>query len=74
MKNKSKLLNIFIFSIIFIGFNTFTQNIFAEIDEKEEKSSKDKVDDEAPKKPKGMPGKKKEYKTVEEFLEDGEFA
>ena len=74
MKNKSKLLNIFIFSIIFIGFNTFTQNIFAEIDEKEEKSSKEKVDDEAPKKPKGMPGKKKEYKTVEEFLEDGEFA
>ena len=45
MKNKSKLLNIFIFSIIFIGFNTFTQNIFAEIDEKEEKSSKEKVDD-----------------------------
>ena len=74
MKNKSKLLNIFIFSIIFIGFNTFTQNIFAEIDEKEEKSSKEKVDDEATKKPKGMPGKKKEYKTVEEFLEDGEFA
>ncbi|MAV61709.1 MAG: hypothetical protein CMQ83_05075 [Gammaproteobacteria bacterium] len=73
MKNKSKLLNIFIFSIIFIGLNSFTINIFAE-DEDKENASEEKSDDVATKKPKGMSGKKKEYKTIEEFIDDGEYA
>ena len=73
MKNKSKLLNIFIFSIIFIGLNSFTINIFAE-DEDKENASEDKSDDAAIKKPNGMSGKKKEYKTIEEFIDDGEYA
>ena len=73
MKNKSKLLNIFIFSIIFIGLNSFPINIFAE-DEDKENASEEKSDDVATKKPKGMSGKKKEYKTIEEFIDDGEYA
>ena len=55
MKNKSKLLNIFIFSIIFIGLNSFTINIFAE-DEDKENASEEKSDDVAIKKPNGMSG------------------
>ena len=73
MKNKSKLLNIFIFSIIFIGLNSFAINIFAE-DEDKENASEEKSDDVATKKPKSMSGKKKEYKTIEEFIDDGEYA
>ena len=37
------------------------------------KTSEEVTDDASPKKPKGMPGKKKEYKTIDEFLEDGEY-
>ena len=44
MKNKSKLLNIFIFSIIFIGLNSFPTNIFAEEEDKEN-ASEEKNDD-----------------------------
>ena len=71
MKNKSKLLNIFLFTIIFIGLNTFSIDVSAN-DEKVN-SSEEKTDDSTSKKPKGMPGKKKEYKTVDEFIEDGKF-
>tara|TARA_Y100000768_G_scaffold186663_1_gene139850 strand:+ start:2150 stop:4624 length:2475 start_codon:yes stop_codon:yes gene_type:complete len=71
MKNKSKLLNIFLFTIIFIGLNAFSIDISAN-DEKMN-SSEEKTDDSTSKKPKGMPGKKKEYKTVDEFIEDGKF-
>ena len=71
MKNKSKLLNIFLFTIIFIGLNAFSIDISAN-DEKVN-SSEEKTDDSTSKKPKGMPGKKKEYKTVDEFIEDGKF-
>ena len=71
MKNKSKLLNIFLFTIIFIGLNAFSIDISAN-DEKVN-SSEEKTDDSASKKPKGMPGNKKEYKTVDEFIEDGKF-
>ena len=74
MKNKSKLfnINIFLSLIIFIGLNSYSINIFAEDDEKAS-SSEEITDDASPKKPKGMPGKKKEYKTIDEFLEDGEY-
>ena len=74
MKNKSKLfnINIFLSLIIFIGLNSYSINIFAEDDEKAS-SSEEITDDASPKKPKGIPGKKKEYKTIDEFLEDGEY-
>ena len=72
MKNKSKLFNIFLSLIFFIGFNSYSINIFAEDDGKAP-SSEEVTDDASPKKPKGMPGKKKEYKTIDEFLEDGEY-
>jgi len=71
MKNKSKLLNIFLFTIIFIGLNVFSIDVSAN-DEKVN-SSEEKTDDSTSKKPKGMPGKKKEYNTVDEFIEDGKF-
>ena len=72
MKNKSKLFNIFLSLIFFIGLNSYSINIFAEDDGKAP-SSEEVTDDASPKKPKGMPGKKKEYKTIDEFLEDGEY-
>ena len=72
MKKKSKLLKIFLLSTIFIGFNIYSIDLFAEEDENTA-SSEAKSDDAVSKKPKGMPGKKKEYKTIEEFLEDGEY-
>ena len=72
MKNKSKLFNIFLSLIFFIGLNSYSINIFAEDDGKTP-SSEEVTDDASPKKPKGMPGKKKEYKTIDEFLEDGEY-
>ena len=73
MKEKSKFLNIFIFSSIFISFAFSPVNFAAQDDDTEKNSSEEKVDGDAPKKPKGMPGKKKEYKTINEFLEDGEY-
>lgn len=72
MKNKSKLFNIFLSLIFFIGLNSYSINIFGEDDGKAP-SSEEVTDDASPKKPKGMPGKKKEYKTIDEFLEDGEY-
>ena len=72
MKNKSKLFNIFLSLVFFIGLNSYSINIFAEDDGKAP-SSEEVTDDASPKKPKGMPGKKKEYKTIDEFLEDGEY-
>ena len=72
MKNKSKLFNIFLSLIFFIGLNSYSINIFAEDDGKAP-SSEEVTDDASSKKPKGMPGKKKEYKTIDEFLEDGEY-
>ena len=72
MKNKSKLFNIFLSLIFFIGLKSYSINIFAEDDGKAP-SSEEVTDDASPKKPKGMPGKKKEYKTIDEFLEDGEY-
>ena len=72
MKNKSKLFNIFLSLIFFIGLNSYSINIFAEDDGKAP-SPEEVTDDASPKKPKGMPGKKKEYKTIDEFLEDGEY-
>ena len=66
------LFNIFLSLIIFIGLNSYSINIFAEDDEKAS-SSEEITDDASPKKPKGIPGKKKEYKTIDEFLEDGEY-
>ena len=72
MKNESKLFNIFLSLIFFIGLNSYSINIFAEDDGKTP-SSEEVTDDASPKKPKGMPGKKKEYKTIDEFLEDGEY-
>ena len=61
MKNKSKLFNIFLSLIIFIGLNSYSINIFAEDDEKAS-SSEEITDDASPKKPKGMPGKKRNIK------------
>ena len=72
MNNNSKLLKIFLFSIIFIGLNTYSNNMFAKDNEKAN-SPEEKSDDVMSKKLKGMPEKKKEYKTIEEFLEDGEY-
>ena len=72
MKNKSKLFNIFLSLIFFIGLNSYSINIFGEDDGKAP-SSEEVTDDASPKKPKGMTGKKKEYKTIDEFLEDGEY-
>ena len=72
MKNKSKLFNIFLSLVFFIGLNSYSINIFAEDDGKAP-SSEEVTDDASPKKPKGIPGKKKEYKTIDEFLEDGEY-
>ena len=72
MKNKFKLLNIFLLSTIVIGFNAYANNLLEEDDEKVV-SSEEKSDEATSKKPKGMPGKKKEYKTIEEFMEDGEY-
>ena len=72
MKKKSEVLKIFLLSTIFIGFNVYSIDLFAEEDENIA-SSEAKSDDAVSKKPKGMPVKKKEYKTIEEFLEDGEF-
>ena len=72
MNNKSKLLKIFLFAIIFIGLNTYSNNMFAKDNEKAT-SPEEKSDDVMSKKLKGMPEKKKEYKTIEEFLEDGEY-
>ena len=72
MNNKSKLLKIFLFSIIFIGLNTYSNDMFAK-DNKKATSPEEKSDDVMSKKLKGKPEKKKEYKTIEEFLEDGEY-
>ena len=72
MNNKSKLLKIFLFSIIFIGLNTYSNDMFAK-DNKKATSPEEKSDDVMSKKQKGEPEKKKEYKTIEEFLEDGEY-
>ena len=72
MKNKSNLFNIFLTLMIFTGLNSFSINVFAEDDEKVS-SSEDKSDDAPSKEFNGMPGKKKEYKTIDEFLEDGEY-
>jgi hypothetical protein len=63
MKKKSNLLKIFLLSTIFIGFNVYSIDLFAEEDENTA-SSEAKSDDAVSKKPKGMPGKKKEYKMV----------
>ena len=73
MKEKSKFLNLLIFSSIFISFAFSPVNLLAQDDDTEKNSSEEKVDGDAPKKPKGMPGKKKEYKTINEFLEDGDY-
>jgi hypothetical protein len=73
MKEKSKFLNIFIFSSIFISFAFSPVNLAAQDADAGKTSSEEKVDEDAPKKPKGVPGKKKEYKTINEFLEDGEY-
>ena len=73
MKEKSKFLNIFIFSSIFISFAFSPVNLAAQDADAGKTSSEEKVDGDASKKPKGMPGKKKEYKTINEFLEDGEY-
>ena len=73
MKEKSKFLNLFIFSSIFISFAFSPVNLLAQDDDTEKNSSEEKVNGDAPKKPKGMPGKKKEYKTINEFLEDGDY-
>ena len=72
MNNKSKLLKIFLFAIIFIGLNTYSNSMFAK-DNKKATSPEEKSDDVMSKKLKGKPEKKKEYKTIEEFLEDGEY-
>ena len=72
MNNKSKLLKIFLFTIIFIGLNTYSNSMFAKYNKKAT-SPEEKSDDVMSKKLKGKPEKKKEYKTIEEFLEDGEY-
>ena len=59
MKKNSKLLNIFLLSTIFIGSNVYSNVLFADEDEITA-SSEAKTDDAVSKKPKGMPGKKKE--------------
>ena len=64
MKNKSKLFNIFLSLIFFIGLNSYSINIFAEDDGKAP-SSEEVTDDASPKKPKVIPVKKKEYKTID---------
>ena len=56
------------------GLTTFTPSIQADtsVDEKEEISEATKEDSDSEKKS-GEKDKKKEYETIEEFLEDGEY-
>ena len=63
MKNNFKLLNIFLLSTIVIGFNAYANNLLEEDDEKVV-SSEEKGDEATSKKPKGMPGKKKNIKLL----------
>ena len=61
MKNKSKLFNIFLSLIIFIGLNSYSINIFAEDDEKTS-SSEEITDDASPKSPKVCQARKRNIK------------
>ena len=66
MKNKSKLFNIFLSLIFFIGFNSYSINIFAEDDGKAP-SSEEVTDDASPKNPKACQARKRNIKLSMNF-------
>ena len=56
-----------------MGFGPVEASLYQDDENSNGNSSQEKSNGESEKKAKGMPGKKKEYKTIDEFIEDGEF-
>ena len=73
MKIKYKLFNLILITIALVGFGSIEANLYQDAENSNGNSSEEKSNGESEKKSKGMPGKKKEYKTIDEFIEDGEF-
>mgnify|MGYP002885522182 CR=1 FL=1 len=75
MKNMTKIFNFFIFSIIFFTFSTLDASTLLKVEPEETKnnSTEQKSENEDSKKQKGKPGKIKEYESIDDFIEDGEF-
>jgi hypothetical protein len=71
MKNVHKTFHrniLTIFSSIFISFAFSPVNFAAQDDDTEKNSSEEKVDGDAPKKPKGMPGEKAKLMNIDEKM------
>ena len=73
MKNKYKLFNLLLITIALVGFSSIEASLYQDAENSNDNSSQEESNGESEKKAKGMPGKKKEYKTIDEFIEDGEF-
>ncbi len=73
MKNKLNFFDLLLFSLILLSFNVLASSQPDGIDKTNGNLSQEDVSEDAGKRSKGMPGKKKEYKSINEFIEDGEF-
>ena len=67
MKNKSKLFNLLLITIALVGFVPVEASLYQDAENSNGNSSQEESNVESEKKPKGMPSKKKEYKTIDEL-------